>query len=72
MHPYYYVQYVPISLKQDLEMKVNWTASPSTAPKQDTSKHFHVFVGDLSSDIEQHQLRDAFSVYGEISSRRAS
>lgn len=67
MHPYYYVQYVPISLKQDLEMKVNWTASPSTAPKQDTSKHFHVFVGDLSSDIEQHQLREAFSVYGEIS-----
>ncbi|XP_035825925.1 nucleolysin TIAR isoform X1 [Aplysia californica] len=67
MHPYYYVQYVPISLKQDLEMKVNWAASPSTAPKQDTSKHFHVFVGDLSSDIEQHQLRDAFCVYGEIS-----
>uniref|UniRef100_A0A0B7B4D1 RRM domain-containing protein n=1 Tax=Arion vulgaris TaxID=1028688 RepID=A0A0B7B4D1_9EUPU len=67
MHPYYYVQYVPISLKQDLEMKVNWAASPSTAPKQDTSKHFHVFVGDLSADIEQHQLRDAFAAYGEIS-----
>jgi nucleolysin TIA-1/TIAR len=50
-----------------VEMKVNWAASPSTAPKQDTSKHFHVFVGDLSSDIEQHQLRDAFCVYGEIS-----
>ncbi|BFY98558.1 hypothetical protein BsWGS_01599 [Bradybaena similaris] len=49
------------------EMKVNWAASPSTAPKQDTSKHFHVFVGDLSADIEQHQLRDAFAAYGEIS-----
>uniref|UniRef100_A0A0B7B3V3 RRM domain-containing protein n=1 Tax=Arion vulgaris TaxID=1028688 RepID=A0A0B7B3V3_9EUPU len=49
------------------EMKVNWAASPSTAPKQDTSKHFHVFVGDLSAEIEQHQLRDAFAVYGEIS-----
>jgi len=49
------------------EMKVNWAASPSTAPKQDTSKHFHVFVGDLSSDIESQQLRDAFCVYGEIS-----
>ncbi|BFZ01565.1 hypothetical protein BsWGS_04602 [Bradybaena similaris] len=67
MHPYYYVQYVPVSLKPDLEMKVNWAASPSTAPKQDTSKHFHVFVGDLSAEIEQHQLRDAFAVYGEIS-----
>ncbi|XP_055874305.1 cytotoxic granule associated RNA binding protein TIA1-like isoform X4 [Biomphalaria glabrata] len=61
------------------EMKVNWAASPSTAPKQDTSsyhrpdwkngvkEHFHVFVGDLSADIEQHQLRDAFAAYGEIS-----
>lgn len=49
------------------EMKVKWAASPSTAPKQDTSKHFHVFVGDLSTDIEQHQLREAFTVYGEIS-----
>ncbi|KAK3698682.1 hypothetical protein RRG08_046184 [Elysia crispata] len=48
-------------------MKVNWAASPSTAPKQDTSKHFHVFVGDLSADIEQHQLREAFSAYGEMS-----
>jgi len=49
------------------EMKVKWAASPNTAPKQDTSKHFHVFVGDLSTDIEQHQLREAFTVYGEIS-----
>ncbi|GFO50246.1 nucleolysin tia-1, partial [Plakobranchus ocellatus] len=29
--------------------------------------HFHVFVGDLSADIEHHQLRDAFASYGEMS-----
>lgn len=31
------------------------------------SDHFHVFVGDLSSDIESHQLREAFQPFGEIS-----
>ncbi|XP_052773735.1 nucleolysin TIAR-like isoform X8 [Mya arenaria] len=67
MHPYYYVQYVPLDLKQNLEMKVNWATSPSNVPKQDTSKHFHIFVGDLSPDIETHQLKGAFQVFGEIS-----
>ncbi|XP_052773737.1 nucleolysin TIAR-like isoform X10 [Mya arenaria] len=49
------------------EMKVNWATSPSNVPKQDTSKHFHIFVGDLSPDIETHQLKGAFQVFGEIS-----
>ncbi|XP_050397994.1 nucleolysin TIAR isoform X3 [Patella vulgata] len=49
------------------EMKVNWATSPSNLPKQDTSKHYHIFVGDLSPDIETHQLRDAFKIFGEIS-----
>lgn len=49
------------------EMKVNWATSPGNQPKQDTSKHFHIFVGDLSPDIETHQLRDAFAPFGQIS-----
>lgn len=49
------------------EMKVNWASAPSLAPKTDTSKHYHIFVGDLSPDIEQQQLREAFSPFGEIS-----
>jgi len=53
------------ALKQ--EMKVNWATSPGNQPKQDTSKHFHIFVGDLSPDIETHQLRDAFAPFGQIS-----
>eukprot|EP00745_Piridium_sociabile_P025110 TRINITY_DN39770_c0_g1_i3.p1 TRINITY_DN39770_c0_g1~~TRINITY_DN39770_c0_g1_i3.p1 ORF type:complete len:337 (-),score=65.39 TRINITY_DN39770_c0_g1_i3:317-1327(-) len=68
MHPYYYVQYVPITLKQDpLEMKVNWASAPSVCPKTDTSKHHHIFVGDLSPEIEQAQLREAFTGFGEVS-----
>ncbi|XP_042895785.1 nucleolysin TIAR isoform X3 [Parasteatoda tepidariorum] len=53
-----------------LEMKVNWATSPSNTPKQDTSKHHHIFVGDLSPEIETAQLREAFAVFGEISDCR--
>ena len=31
------------------------------------SEHFHIFVGDLSPDIESHQLREAFQPFGTIS-----
>ena len=31
------------------------------------TEHFHIFVGDLSPDIEQQQLREAFQPFGEIS-----
>lgn len=51
----------------DREMKVNWATSPGSHGKQDTSNHFHVFVGDLSPDIETRQLREAFAPFGEIS-----
>ncbi|KAK4012874.1 hypothetical protein OUZ56_025125 [Daphnia magna] len=30
-------------------------------------EHFHIFVGDLSPEIETHTLRDAFAAFGEIS-----
>ncbi|XP_057659940.1 nucleolysin TIAR isoform X1 [Diorhabda carinulata] len=39
-------------------------------PKQDTSKHHHIFVGDLSPEIETQTLRDAFAAFGEISDCR--
>ncbi|KAI2809273.1 hypothetical protein RDWZM_003399 [Blomia tropicalis] len=55
----------------DREIKVNWATSPGfTGPKQDTSKHFHIFVGDLSPEIETQQLREAFTPFGEISDCR--
>lgn len=52
------------------EMKVNWATSPGNQPKADTSTHHHIFVGDLSPEIETETLRDAFAPFGEISNCR--
>lgn len=50
------------------EMKVNWaTTSGGHQAKLDSSKHYHIFVGDLAPDIDQQTLREAFAPYGEIS-----
>nr|XP_023018945.1 nucleolysin TIAR-like [Leptinotarsa decemlineata] len=54
----------------DKEMKVNWATSPGNQPKQDTSNHHHIFVGDLSPEIETDTLREAFAPFGEISNCR--
>jgi len=54
------------------EMKVNWATS-STGTQQgkvDTSQHHHIFVGDLSPEIETETLRTAFAPFGEISDCR--
>ncbi|XP_029172005.1 nucleolysin TIA-1-like, partial [Nylanderia fulva] len=34
------------------------------------AQHYHIFVGDLSPEIETHTLREAFSAFGEISDCR--
>lgn len=54
----------------DKEMKVNWATSPGNQPKTDTSNHYHIFVGDLSPEIETQVLKDAFAPFGEISNCR--
>lgn len=54
----------------DREMKVNWASSPGNQPKQDTSNHYHIFVGDLSPEIETQTLKEAFAPFGEISNCR--
>jgi len=52
------------------ELKVNWATSGANAPKMDTSKHYHIFVGDLSNDLDTPQLKEAFIAFGEISDCR--
>lgn len=53
------------------EMKVNWaTSSAGNQPKTDISQHHHIFVGDLSPEIETETLREAFAPFGEISNCR--
>lgn len=54
----------------DKEMKVNWATTPGNQPKLDTSNHYHIFVGDLSPEIETHTLKEAFAPFGEISNCR--
>lgn len=31
------------------------------------AEHYHIFVGDLSPEIETQQLKDAFAPFGDIS-----
>jgi nucleolysin TIA-1/TIAR len=47
-----------------LEIKVNW-AFANTA-KEDTATHSHIFVGDLSPDVDDRALNAAFSAFGVV------
>ncbi|CAO3599966.1 unnamed protein product [Absidia cylindrospora] len=48
------------------EIKVNWAQTGTTA-KEDTSSHFHVFVGDLAPEITDDMLVKAFSPFKSLS-----
>ncbi|CAJ0609730.1 unnamed protein product [Cylicocyclus nassatus] len=54
------------ALQRAAEIKSAIAAAPQE-PKIDTSKHFHVFVGDLSPEVDNKALKEAFSVHGEVS-----
>uniref|UniRef100_A0A8R1E2C8 RRM domain-containing protein n=1 Tax=Caenorhabditis japonica TaxID=281687 RepID=A0A8R1E2C8_CAEJA len=52
----------------DREMKVNWAVEPGQQPsKVDTTRHFHVFVGDLSAEVDNQKLRESFLPFGDVS-----
>ncbi|KAI8803510.1 hypothetical protein BJ742DRAFT_761355, partial [Cladochytrium replicatum] len=51
------------------EIRVNW-AHPSSASKEDVSNHFHIFVGDLSPEVNDQNLAKAFSTFGSMSDAR--
>lgn len=48
------------------EMRTNWSPR-NQSPKIDTSNHFHVFVGDLSAEVDNCMLKAAFQKFGEVS-----
>uniref|UniRef100_A0A2P2IBI9 Nucleolysin TIAR-like n=1 Tax=Hirondellea gigas TaxID=1518452 RepID=A0A2P2IBI9_9CRUS len=57
-------------LLQTRRMRVDWATgqgNKNKANKIDTTKHFHVYVGELSPEIDEQALREAFQVFGEIS-----
>ncbi|KZT21683.1 hypothetical protein NEOLEDRAFT_1158114 [Neolentinus lepideus HHB14362 ss-1] len=53
----------------DTEIRVNW-AYQGNQNKEDTSNHYHVFVGDLSPEVTDEVLAKAFSAFGTLSDAR--
>lgn len=49
-------------------IKVNWAFAGSH--KEDTSTHYHIFVGDLSPEVTDQLLWDAFLPFGSLSDAR--
>ncbi|KAI9208800.1 uncharacterized protein BJ171DRAFT_405830, partial [Polychytrium aggregatum] len=54
------------------EIRVNWafTGSGSSNQKEDTASHAHIFVGDLSAEVNDAVLAKAFSAFGSMSDAR--
>lgn len=50
------------------ELRVNWAFQKEQA--EDTSAHFHVFVGDLGVDVSDFSLRQAFKEFHDCSDAR--
>jgi nucleolysin TIA-1/TIAR len=53
----------------DTEIRVNW-AYQGQQNKEDTTGHFHVFVGDLSPEVNDEVLGKAFAAFGTMSDAR--
>ena len=53
----------------DTEIRVNW-AYQGQQNKEDTTNHYHVFVGDLSPEVNDDVLAKAFSAFGTLSDAR--
>ncbi|KAF8845278.1 hypothetical protein BDN67DRAFT_445260 [Paxillus ammoniavirescens] len=53
----------------DTEIRVNW-AYQGQQNKEDTTGHYHVFVGDLSPEVNDDVLAKAFSAFGTLSDAR--
>jgi len=52
------------------EIRVNWAYQSTQSTKEDTTNHFHIFVGDLSNEVNDEVLQQAFSAFGTISEAR--
>ncbi|KAF2233413.1 hypothetical protein EV356DRAFT_516430 [Viridothelium virens] len=52
------------------EIRVNWAYQSNNSSKEDTSNHFHIFVGDLSNEVNDEVLLQAFGAFGGVSEAR--
>jgi nucleolysin TIA-1/TIAR len=53
----------------ETEIRVNW-AYQGQQSKEDTQSHYHVFVGDLSPEVNDEVLSKAFATFGSLSEAR--
>jgi len=61
---------IALVLTEEQEIRVNWAYQSNTSSKEDTSNHFHIFVGDLSNEVNDEVLSQAFSAFGSVSEAR--
>ncbi|GAA5889250.1 hypothetical protein JCM6882_000687 [Rhodosporidiobolus microsporus] len=54
----------------DMEIRVNWAYQNTNAQKEDLTHHFHLFVGDLSPEVNDSVLQQAFQAFGSLSDAR--
>ncbi|KAJ1672810.1 E3 ubiquitin-protein ligase pub1 [Spiromyces aspiralis] len=54
----------------DSEIRVNWAFAGSSQSREDTSNHHHIFVGDLSPEVNDQILAKAFSAFPSMSDAR--
>ncbi|KAJ2326965.1 E3 ubiquitin-protein ligase pub1 [Coemansia sp. RSA 2681] len=54
----------------DCEIRVNWAFTGAGQVHEDTNDHFHIFVGDLSAEVNDQVLAKAFAVYPTVSDAR--
>ncbi|CAD6184992.1 unnamed protein product [Caenorhabditis auriculariae] len=58
---------VPLAaIQRAAEIKATLANIPHE-PRIDTSQHYHVFVGDLSPEVDNRLLKESFAVHGEVS-----
>ncbi|BGP18640.1 hypothetical protein JCM10213_004190 [Rhodosporidiobolus nylandii] len=54
----------------DMEIRVNWAYQNTNAQKEDLTNHCHLFVGDLSPEVNDSVLQQAFQAFGSLSDAR--
>ncbi|KAJ2727125.1 E3 ubiquitin-protein ligase pub1 [Coemansia sp. Benny D115] len=54
----------------EFEIRVNWAYTSGGQLHEDTNNHFHIFVGDLSAEVNDQVLSKAFGIYPSMSDAR--
>ncbi|XP_069961604.1 cytotoxic granule associated RNA binding protein TIA1 isoform X1 [Bactrocera oleae] len=69
-HPQSHQQQPPPNQQQQQQSQQTQQQISAGSNNSNKPEQFHIFVGDLSAEIETQQLKDAFTPFGEISDCR--